>query len=312
MSFCCSEIHFAGWLFHHSFLNLLFSPPQYCSLYFRWACIFGYSIITSAGFITPSLSLRHTLSFIDCIQQSLNGAVVRTQPLSWADKVNWEFSNVWVVHTFLFNRHDFTLLNTEIYLPSFIWITEVWIPPQPSGSSKWPWLIFSPVITPPPTSYMHIYNKHYIPKQADVSYPNLKHFLSLHLHLLFFLKTGLRRLWKTTATFAGDHAKSPALHSHLEARQPEGSQWWATQAASKARWYLLSKRAASQHHYVSSLHHGYRQISKTNPCTPTDPSRCFGGFECGIEVDNIMLSTSIWFDKMPGSSVIETLFKSLL
>lgn len=131
-------------MFNRSFLNLLFSSPQSCSLYFRWGCTLGYSIITSAGFITPLLSLQRILSFIDCIQQSPSGAVVRTRPLCWADKVNWEFSNVCVVHTFLINRRDFTLLNAEIHSPSFIWITEVWIPPQPSGSSNSPWLIFSP------------------------------------------------------------------------------------------------------------------------------------------------------------------------
>lgn len=74
-------------------------------------------------------------------------------------------------------RYDFTLLNTEIHLPSFIWTTEVWIPPQPSGSSKSPWLIFSPVITPPSKPHIRIYNKHSIPKQADESYPNLNHSL---------------------------------------------------------------------------------------------------------------------------------------
>lgn len=96
--------------------------------------------------------------------------MVRTCTLCWPDKVNWEFSNVWVVHTFLINRH-------EIHLPSFMWVTEVWIPPQLSGSSKSPWLIFSTVITPPSKSYMSAYNKHCIPKQADVSYPNLNHSL---------------------------------------------------------------------------------------------------------------------------------------
>lgn len=86
------------------FWPLLFFSHQYCSFYFRWGCALGYSIISSAGFITPFLSLWHILSFIDCIQQSLNGATVRTWPLCWADKVNWEFSNVWAVHTFLFNK----------------------------------------------------------------------------------------------------------------------------------------------------------------------------------------------------------------
>lgn len=170
MTFCCSEFHFAGRFFHHSFLNLLFSSLQCCSLYFRWGGTLGYSIIPSAEFIIPSLSLQHILSFIDCIQQSPNSAMVRTCPLCWADNVNWELSNGWVVGTFLRNRH-------EIHLPSFIWITEVWIPPQPSGSSKSPWLIFSTVITPPSQSGMSACNKHYIPKQADVSYPNLNHSL---------------------------------------------------------------------------------------------------------------------------------------
>lgn len=219
MSFCCSELHFAGQLFHRSFLNLFFSSPQYCSLYFRWGCTLGYSIITSAGVITPFLSLWHILSFIDCIQQSPNGAMVRTQPLCWADKVNWELSNVWVVCTFRFNRHDFTLLNTEIHLPSFIWITEVWIPPQPSGSSKSPWLIFSPVITPPSKSYIRIYNKHYIAKQADVSYPNLNHSLC---HCFSTCSS-----WKQAT--GGYRRLQPALlgtmptHQHFTATSRQGS-----------------------------------------------------------------------------------------
>lgn len=170
MTFCCSEFHFAGRFFHHSFLNLLFSSLQCCSLYFRWGGTLGYSTIPSAEFIIPSLSLQHILSFIDCIQQSPNGAMVRTCPLCWADNVNWEFSNGWVVGTFLRNRH-------EIHLPLFVWVTEVWIHPQPSGSSKSPWLIFSTVIIPPSQSGMSACNKHYIPKQADVSYPNLNHSL---------------------------------------------------------------------------------------------------------------------------------------
>lgn len=170
MTFCYREFCFAGQFFHHSFLKLLFSSFQCCSLYFRWGGTFGYSIIPSAEFIIPFLSLQHILSFIDCIQQSPNGSLVRTCPLCWPDKVNWEFSNVWVAHTFLINRH-------EIHSPSFIWVTEVWIPPQPSGSSKSPWLIFSTVIIPPSKSYMSAYNKHNIPKQADTSYPNLNHFL---------------------------------------------------------------------------------------------------------------------------------------
>lgn len=145
----------------------------------------------------PFLSLQHILSFIDCIQQSANGAMVRTCPLCWADKVNCEFSDVWVVHTFLINKH-------EIYLPSFIWVTEIWILPQPSGSSKSPWLIFSTVITPPSKSCMSAYNKHHIPKQADVSYPNLNRSLyHSFFNLPFFLKTGHRRLQKTTDSFSG-------------------------------------------------------------------------------------------------------------
>lgn len=260
MTSCCREFHFAGWFFHHSFLHSLFSSLQCCSLYFRWGGTLGYRTIPSAEFILPFLSLLHILSFIDCIQQSPNGAVVRTCPLCWSDKLNWEFSNVWVVHTFLINRH-------EIHLPSFIWVTEVWIPPQPSGSSQSPWLIFSTVITPPSKSYVSAYNKHYTPKQADVSYLNLLTilFITASPPALLFLKTGHRRLQKATANFARDHTKSPALHRHLGTSQPERSQQWATQAKSNVRSYLLSKWATSQHHYGSSLYHRYWQINKNIP-----------------------------------------------
>lgn len=82
---------------------------------------------------------------------------------------------------------------------------------------------------------------------------------------LLFLKTGHRRLQKATANFAGDHTESPALHRHLGTSQPERSQQWATQTKSNVRSYLLSKWATSQHHYGSSLHHRYWQISKNIP-----------------------------------------------